>query len=73
MTSVEPLFGFDEVKAAADTLNLKQRELEDHRCELHALLLAKIVSAYGFECVVEAVARSSHKASSIPFRHILQF
>lgn len=27
--SMKSLLGFDEVKAAADTLNLKQRELED--------------------------------------------
>ncbi|KAI5338176.1 hypothetical protein L3X38_017447 [Prunus dulcis] len=39
--------GPNEVKAAADTLNLKQRELEDQHRELHALLLAKGVSVDG--------------------------
>lgn len=64
------LLGFDGVKAAANTLNLKQRELEDQHRELHAIILAKEVSAYGVECVVEAAARSSHKASYVLFRHI---
>ncbi|CAL2263195.1 unnamed protein product [Prunus armeniaca] len=31
----------DEVKAAADALNIKQQELENQRREMHALLLAK--------------------------------
>ncbi|CAL9012162.1 unnamed protein product, partial [Prunus brigantina] len=49
--------GPDEVKSAVDTLNLKQRELEDQRRKLHALLLAKGVSADSAECVAKATTR----------------
>ncbi|PQQ02678.1 uncharacterized protein Pyn_38292 [Prunus yedoensis var. nudiflora] len=59
--------GPDEIKAAADALNLKQRELEDHYCEFQTLLLARGVSIDSAECVAEAAARSSLKASSVFF------
>ena len=61
--------GSDEVTAAAIALNIKQQELEDQRREMHALLLAKGISADNAECVTEAAARSSSRASSILFRH----
>ncbi|CAL8163042.1 unnamed protein product [Prunus armeniaca] len=61
--------GSDEVKAVVDTLNIKQRELESQRTEVRALLLAKGISADNAECVTEAAARSSPKASSVLFGH----
>ncbi|KAI5317580.1 hypothetical protein L3X38_037287 [Prunus dulcis] len=67
--SMKSSLGFDEVKAAADTLNIKQGELEDQRRELHALLLTKGVSADSVECMAEAAARSSPRASSVLFGH----
>lgn len=67
--SMKLLLGFDEVKAAADALNRKQRELEDHHQELHTLLLTKGVSVDSVECLAEVAARSSLKASSILFWH----
>ncbi|KAI5343559.1 hypothetical protein L3X38_011435 [Prunus dulcis] len=60
--------GPDEIRAAANSLNIKQRELEDKHRELHALLLAKGISADNAECVVEAAARASPRASSVLFR-----
>lgn len=62
--SMKSLIGFDGIKAAVDTLSLKQRELEDHCLELHALLLAKGASASGAKCMVKA-ARSSHDAYTL--------
>lgn len=67
--SMRSLTSFDEVKTAADVLHLKQWELEDKRRELPALLLAKGVSVDNAECVAEAAARSSLKASSVLFGH----
>ncbi|CAL2247099.1 unnamed protein product [Prunus armeniaca] len=55
--SMKSLLGFDKVKAAVDALNIKQRDLEDQRKELHALLLTKGVSADSAECVAEVIAR----------------
>lgn len=55
----------DEIKAAIDTLNLKQRELENQHRELHVLLLAQGVSIDGANFMAEAAARSSNKASSV--------
>ncbi|PQM33572.1 hypothetical protein Pyn_21501 [Prunus yedoensis var. nudiflora] len=65
--SMESFSGSKDIRAAAEALNLKQRELEDQRRELRALLLAQGVSPDGACCVVEAVTRSSHKTSTIPF------
>ncbi|CAL2276553.1 unnamed protein product [Prunus armeniaca] len=45
----------DEVKDAADGLNIKQ-ELENQHREMHALLLAKGISIDSAECVTEAAA-----------------
>ncbi|CAL9030024.1 unnamed protein product [Prunus brigantina] len=59
----------DEVKAAADTLHIKQQELENQRREMHALLLAKGISANSAECVTEAAVRLSSGASFVLFRH----
>ncbi|CAL8118411.1 unnamed protein product [Prunus armeniaca] len=59
----------DEVKAAADALNIKQQELENQRREMHALLLAKGVSVDSAECVTEAAARLSPGASFVLFGH----
>ncbi|CAL9029941.1 unnamed protein product [Prunus brigantina] len=59
----------DEVKAAADALNLKQQELENQRREMHALLLAKGISVDSAECVTEAMARLSPGASFVFFEH----
>ncbi|CAL8089891.1 unnamed protein product [Prunus armeniaca] len=61
--------GFDKVKPATDALNIKQRELEDQRRELHALLLTKGVSADSAECMAEATTRSSPRASLVLFGH----
>ncbi|CAL9000939.1 unnamed protein product [Prunus brigantina] len=61
--------GYDEIKAAANSLNIKQRELEDKHRELHALLIAKGVSADSAECVAETTTRVSPMASSIFFGH----
>ncbi|KAL6286135.1 hypothetical protein ACE6H2_010525 [Prunus campanulata] len=55
--SMRSLPGSDKIKAAADALNLKQRELEDHHREFQALLLARGVSVDSAECVAEAAAR----------------
>ncbi|CAL8089771.1 unnamed protein product [Prunus armeniaca] len=60
---------FDEVKAAADALNIKQQELENQRREMHALLLAKGISVDSAECVTEAAARLSPWASFVLFGH----
>ncbi|PQQ18426.1 uncharacterized protein Pyn_23520 [Prunus yedoensis var. nudiflora] len=57
------------VKAIADALNIKQQELENQRWEMHALLLPKGISADNAECVTEAAARSSPRASSVLFGH----
>ncbi|CAL9024108.1 unnamed protein product [Prunus brigantina] len=59
----------DEVKAAADALNIKQQELENQRWEMHALLLAKGISIDSAECVTEAAARLSPGASFVLFEH----
>ncbi|CAL2255269.1 unnamed protein product [Prunus armeniaca] len=59
----------DEVKAAADALNIRQQELENQRREMHALLLAKGVSVDSAECVTEAAARLSPGASFVLFGH----
>ncbi|CAL2234053.1 unnamed protein product [Prunus armeniaca] len=59
----------DEVKAAANALNIKQQELENQRREMHALLLAKGVSVDSAECVTEAAARLSPGASFVLFGH----
>ncbi|CAL8175195.1 unnamed protein product [Prunus armeniaca] len=59
----------DEVKAAADALNIKQQELENQRREMHALLLAKGISVDSVECVTEAAARLSPGASFVLFGH----
>ncbi|CAL8136196.1 unnamed protein product [Prunus armeniaca] len=59
----------DEVKAAADALNIKQQELENQRREMHALLLAKGISVDSAECVTEAAARLSPRASFVLFGH----
>ncbi|KAI5343318.1 hypothetical protein L3X38_011194 [Prunus dulcis] len=67
--SMKSSLRFDEVKAAADALNLKQRELEVQCRGLHDLLLAQGVSADSAECVVEAAARSFLGASSVLFGH----
>ncbi|CAL9011502.1 unnamed protein product [Prunus brigantina] len=67
--SMELSHGSDEVKATANTLNIKQQELEDKHRELHALLLSKSVSADNAECVAEAAATSSPRASSVLFGH----
>ncbi|KAL6279447.1 hypothetical protein ACE6H2_016328 [Prunus campanulata] len=57
----------DKIRAAAEALSLKQRELENQHGELHALLLAQGVSADGAGCVAEAITRSSCKASGVLF------
>ncbi|PQM42010.1 hypothetical protein Pyn_17870 [Prunus yedoensis var. nudiflora] len=57
----------DEIRAAAEALSLKQRELENQHGELRALLLAQGVSADGADCVAEAKTRSSRKASAVLF------
>ncbi|CAL9022295.1 unnamed protein product [Prunus brigantina] len=59
----------DEVKAAADALNLKQQELENQRREMHALFLAKGISADSAECATEAAVRLSSEASFVFFGH----
>ncbi|CAL2277068.1 unnamed protein product [Prunus armeniaca] len=59
----------DEVKAAADALNIKQQELENQRREMHALLLAKGISIDSVECVTEAAARLSPGASFVLLGH----
>ncbi|CAL2270467.1 unnamed protein product [Prunus armeniaca] len=59
----------DEVKAAADALNIKQRELENQRREMHALLHAKGISVDSAECETEAAARLSPGASFVLFGH----
>ncbi|KAL6284944.1 hypothetical protein ACE6H2_015873 [Prunus campanulata] len=56
--SMRSLQGFNEIKAAADALNLMQ-----------TLLLAKGVSVDSAGCMAEAAARSSLKASSVLFGH----
>ncbi|ONI02098.1 hypothetical protein PRUPE_6G176900 [Prunus persica] len=53
--------GSSEVKAAADTLNIKQQELDSQRREVHAFFLAK--------CVTETTTRSSPRASFVLFGH----
>ncbi|PQQ08221.1 hypothetical protein Pyn_40691 [Prunus yedoensis var. nudiflora] len=65
--SMESFSGSEDIRATAEALNLKQCELEDQHRELRALLLAQGVSPDGASCVVEAVTRSSHKTSIIPF------
>ncbi|CAL9020550.1 unnamed protein product [Prunus brigantina] len=65
--SMESFSGSDNVRAAAKALNLKKRELENQHGELHALLLAQGISSDSASCVMEAVTRSSHKASSVLF------
>lgn len=69
INSMQLLHDSDEVKAAANALNLKQRELENQRREVHALLLTKGISADNAECVIEAAARSSLRASVVLFGH----
>ncbi|CAL8089178.1 unnamed protein product [Prunus armeniaca] len=59
----------NEVKAAADALNIKHQELENQRREMHALLLAKGISVDSAECVMEAAARLSPGASFVLFGH----
>ncbi|CAL2230298.1 unnamed protein product [Prunus armeniaca] len=61
--------GFDKVKPATNALTIKQRELEDQRRELHALLLTKGVFADSAECMAEATARSSPRVSLVLFGH----
>ncbi|CAL9021335.1 unnamed protein product [Prunus brigantina] len=56
--------GPDAIRAAVEALVFKQRELENQRRELRDLLSAQGVSS---DCVMEAVTRSSHEASPIPF------
>ncbi|PQQ02379.1 hypothetical protein Pyn_29882 [Prunus yedoensis var. nudiflora] len=58
--------GPDGIREAAETLNLKQHEENQHG-ELRALLLGQGVSADRASCVAKAAARSSHKASSVLF------
>lgn len=65
--SMELSHAFDEVKATANTLNIEQWELEDKHRELHALLLAKGVSADSAECVGEAATKVSPRASFVLF------
>ncbi|KAL6294028.1 hypothetical protein ACE6H2_002170 [Prunus campanulata] len=65
--NMESFPGSEGIRVAAKALNLKQRELEDHCRELRALPLARGVSPDGASCVVEAVTRSPHEASIIPF------
>ncbi|CAL9005344.1 unnamed protein product [Prunus brigantina] len=57
--------GPDEIRAAAEALVFKQRELENKHRELHGLLSAQGVSSDSADCVMEAVTRSSHEASSV--------
>ncbi|CAL2265916.1 unnamed protein product [Prunus armeniaca] len=57
----------DEIRAAAEALVFKQRELENQRRELRGLLSAQGVSPDSADCVIEAVTRSSHRASSVLF------
>ncbi|KAI5323122.1 hypothetical protein L3X38_032194 [Prunus dulcis] len=57
----------DEVKVAADALNIKQQELESQRREVHPLLLAKGISADNADGVIEAATRSSPRASFVLF------
>ncbi|CAL8175521.1 unnamed protein product [Prunus armeniaca] len=59
--------GPDEIRAAAEALVFKQHELENQRRELRGLLSAQGVSSDSADCVMEAVTRSSHGASSVPF------
>ncbi|CAL8992920.1 unnamed protein product, partial [Prunus brigantina] len=59
--------GPDEIRAAAEALIFKQRELENQHKELRGLLSAQGVSSDSADCVMEAVTRSSHEASPIPF------
>ncbi|CAL9025099.1 unnamed protein product [Prunus brigantina] len=54
--------GPDEIRAAAEALVFKQRELENQHRELRGLLSAQGVSSDGADCVMEAVAKSSHEA-----------
>ncbi|CAL8152639.1 unnamed protein product [Prunus armeniaca] len=67
--SMQLLRDSDEVKAAADALNIKQQELENQCREMHALLLAKGISVDSAECVMEAAARLSPGASFVLFGH----
>ncbi|CAL9025804.1 unnamed protein product [Prunus brigantina] len=53
----------DAIRAAAEALVFKQRELENQHRELCGLLSAQGVSSDGADCVMEAVTRSSHEAS----------
>ncbi|XP_034201219.1 uncharacterized protein LOC117638817 [Prunus dulcis] len=64
--------GSSEVKAAVDTLIIKQQELDKQRREVHALFFAKGISADNAECVTEATARSSPSASFVLFGHSSQ-
>ncbi|CAL2229584.1 unnamed protein product [Prunus armeniaca] len=64
---MESFSGSDNIRAAAKALNLKQRELENQHEELRALLLAQGISPDSAGCVMEAVTRSSQKASSVLF------
>ncbi|CAL2247410.1 unnamed protein product [Prunus armeniaca] len=57
----------DEIRAAAEALVFKQHALENQRRELRGLLSAQGVSSDSADCVMEAVTRSSHGASSVPF------
>ncbi|CAL8151425.1 unnamed protein product [Prunus armeniaca] len=59
--------GPNEIRAAAEALVFKQHELENQRRELRGLLSAQGVSSDSADCVIEAVTRSSHGASSVPF------
>lgn len=65
--SMESFSGSEDIRAAIEALILKQRELENQHRELRALLLAQDVSSDSAGCIIEAVTRSSQKASSIPF------
>ncbi|CAL9018633.1 unnamed protein product [Prunus brigantina] len=53
----------DAIRAAAEALVFKQRELENQHRELRGLLSTQGVSSDGADCVMEAVTRSSHEAS----------
>ncbi|CAL8088344.1 unnamed protein product [Prunus armeniaca] len=59
--------GPNEIRAAAEALVFKQHELENQRRELRGLLSAQGVSSDSADCVMEAVTRASHGASSVPF------
>ncbi|CAL9018817.1 unnamed protein product [Prunus brigantina] len=64
---MESFSGSDNIRAAAKALNLKPRELENQHGELRALLLAQGISPDSAGCVMEAMTRYSHKASSVLF------